>query len=186
MAAKAASCSSANRTTPSVSTQIIETRDSKIPNGGKGVFATQFIPKGTKICRYKGRIVSRNQYMNLIRREQDRGFEVATDNIIIGSNIGSNINDNVILGKYDLEGTKKVFDDKSLFRFADTTLNCDFVRRDGKLFIYSTTDINAGDELYVDYGFNYWVPRMIQWGLFTVPRQEDGKQEITNRLLIKH
>jgi hypothetical protein len=42
----------------------LEVKESTIPNSGKGLFTTAFIPKGTRIVEYKGRITTWKEVKN--------------------------------------------------------------------------------------------------------------------------
>lgn len=115
---------------------------SKIPGAGKGLFTKYFIPKGTRIAEYKGKITTWKEVQN-----------------------GNEFNAYVYyLKRYhviDAKNYKKALaryanDAAGLTRIKGITNNCAFVDDDGRAFIESTKNIEAGTELYVAYGKEYW------------------------------
>ena len=111
----------------------MEIKTSTIPNAGNGVFTRVSIPKGTFIGYYRGKIIDVNTAKN-------------TDYVLT-------LND----------GTSICGKDKSHF---GPMINCHTATpypanvtytEDGKL--QTVRAIRAGEELFADYGRNYWIGR---------------------------
>lgn len=115
-------------------------KPSKIRNAGLGVFAEEAIPKG-KIGNYDGKIIQRDKK----KFDPDYSMEINAKYIIDGSfyprPLTSMIN--------DIYKTKKKH-------------NCEFIVRESKkkVEVYAIKPIAEGDELYIDYGEEYWTSRI--------------------------
>jgi uncharacterized protein len=117
-------------------------KKSTIPNSGKGLFTKKFIPKGTKIVEYKGRISTWAE----VKDEDGKNayiFYVNRNHVIDALPYKS------ALARYanDARGLVKI---KGLLN------NCDYVIDGKKAYIESKKDIPAGSEIFVDYGKDYW------------------------------
>ena len=115
-------------------------KKSQLPGAGKGLYTTVFIPKGTLIVEYKGRITSWK--------------EVDHDN---NGNIYYVKRDHVI----DARPYKKAFaryanDANGLTRVKGLNNNAEYTEQGLKVYIKSTKDIPAGSEIFVGYGKDYW------------------------------
>ena len=117
-------------------------KKSLIPNSGKGLFTKKFIPKGTRIVEYKGRVSSwkeadheggLNGYIYYINR----------NHVINASTVKS------ALARYanDAQGMGKL---KSLRN------NSQYVLDNKKVYIEAVKDIEPGSEILVAYGKDYW------------------------------
>jgi SET domain-containing protein len=98
---------------------------------GKGLFAEEDIPKGACVIEYTGRLVSEEE------AERDGGkylFTVAKNKTIDG-NIPSNT------ARYINHSCRP---------------NCEAIGPSGRVFIFSTRRIKAGEELTYDYGKEYF------------------------------
>jgi len=117
---------------------------STIPNSGKGLFTKKFIPKGTRIVEYKGKMTTwkdvdidegRNGYIYYINRNHviDARPHVKT------------------LGRYanDAQGMSRV---KGLTNNSRYMADMDTKR----VYIEAVKDIPAGGEILVQYGKEYW------------------------------
>jgi SET domain-containing protein len=115
---------------------------STIPNSGKGLFTKIFIPKGTRIVEYKGKITTwkevdhddgKNGYIYYVNR-----------NFVIDASV-----DKKALARYanDAKGLKQVkgVDNNSIYRQDNL-----------RVYIESTKDIPANSEILVRYGKEYW------------------------------
>jgi uncharacterized protein len=119
----------------------LEIKESNIPGAGKGLFTTDFIPKGARIIEYKGRIRtwkdaqhdSENYYILYVTR----------NHIIDGARHKKS------LARYinDARGLKKI---KGLNN------NTEFKREGLRIFVEAIKNIPAGSELFVGYGKEYW------------------------------
>ena len=116
---------------------------SKIPGAGKGLFTKQFIPKGTRILEYKGRITT---WKDVVNGKKFNGYVyyVNRNHVIDAmSRLKS-------LGRYanDARGITKV---------KGITNNSRYVQEwDKKVFIEAVKDIPAHSEILVSYGKEYW------------------------------
>lgn len=117
-------------------------KKSTIPNSGKGLFTKKFIPKGTRIVEYKGRISS---WKDVKDEDGKNGyiFYVTRNHVI-----------NALPAKSAL--ARYANDARGLVRIKGVTNNCDYITDGKKAYIESKKDIPAGAEILVDYGADYW------------------------------
>jgi SET domain-containing protein len=115
---------------------------SGIPGAGKGLFTKKFIPKGTKIVEYKGRITSwkdanhmdgANGYIYYVKRYH------VIDALPHKAAIARYAND-----AHGMNRTKGI------------TNNSEYVEDGLRVYIESKKDIPAGGEILVGYGKEYW------------------------------
>ena len=117
-------------------------KKSKIPNSGKGLFTKKFIPKGTRIVEYKGKITAWKD----VKDEDGRNgyiFYVNRNHVINALPVKS------ALARY-------ANDARGLVKIKGLTNNCDYITDGLKAYIESKKDIFAGEEIFVDYGAGYW------------------------------
>jgi SET domain-containing protein len=117
-------------------------KKSGLPFAGKGLFAREFIPKGTRILEYKGKITTwkdvehndgDNRYIYYVKRHHV---------INAGRHTGS-------LARY-------VNDARGLQRVKGISNNADYTEEGLRVYIESSKDIPAGAEILVAYGKEYW------------------------------
>ena len=119
----------------------LEVKESTIPNSGKGLFTTEFIPKGTRIVEYKGRITTWKE----VKNDSGNGY-IYTIN-----------NNHVIDAQKTLKALARYANDaRGIVRVKGITNNCTYVNDGLKAYIESVKDIPAGAEIFVDYGKEYW------------------------------
>jgi len=117
-------------------------KKSTLPGAGKGLFTTKFIPKGTLIVEYKGKITTwkevdhqdgLNAYIYYLNR----------NHVIDGSRHKKN------LARFanDAQGSEN---NMKLMN------NCKFVNEGLRVFIESKKDIQPKSEILVRYGKEYW------------------------------
>ena len=117
-------------------------KKSNIPNAGKGLFTLKFIPKGTKVVEYKGKVSTwkeadhqdgLNAYIYFINR----------NNVIDASRIKN------ALARYanDARGMGKV---------SGLNNNCQYVVEKKRVYIETIKDVEPKQELFVAYGKDYW------------------------------
>ncbi|SKA01447.1 SET domain-containing protein [Sediminibacterium ginsengisoli] len=116
-------------------------KPSQLPNSGNGLFTKIFIPKGTKIVEYKGRITT----WKAVENDADNGyiFQVNPQHVI------------------DALRTKRALaryanDARGLSRVKGLTNNCDYELDGLRAYITSKKDIQPGEEIFVAYGKDYW------------------------------
>lgn len=120
----------------------LRVKTSQLPNAGKGLFTTKAIPKGTRIVEYKGR---RSAWKDVRDEDGKNGYIFY-------------INRNHVI---DALPTKKALaryanDARGLTRIKGIVNNADYVVDGLKAYIESKKDIAAGEEIFVDYGKDYW------------------------------
>ncbi len=117
-------------------------RKSTIPNSGKGLFTKKFIPKGTRIVEYKGRITNWKEV-----KDQDGNnpyiFYVKRNHVI-----------DALPAKRAL--ARYANDANGIVRVKGIRNNADYITDGLKAYIEARTDIPAGAEILVDYGKDYW------------------------------
>ena len=96
---------------------------------GRGVYATQFIPEGTRIIEYTGERVAEEAAPN--DEDNPHTFNFGLENgEVINPEIGGN-------------------DARWINHCCDP--NCQAIEEDNRIFIYAMCDIEAGEELFYDY-----------------------------------
>lgn len=120
----------------------IEIKLSQLPNAGKGLFATEFIPKNTRIVEYKGKITT---WKEVDDNDGNNGYiyYVKRHHVIDASGHPS------ALARY-------ANDAKGLQRVKGIKNNSEYVEEGLKVFIEAKRDIPAGQEILVEYGKEYW------------------------------
>ena len=119
----------------------LEIRESNIPGAGKGLFTNEFIPKGTRIIEYKGRIRTWKDAQN---DSENYYILYVTRNHIIDANKRKKS-----LGRY-------INDAKGLRKIKGLNNNTEFKREGLRIFVEAIKDIPEGSELFVGYGKDYW------------------------------
>jgi uncharacterized protein len=117
-------------------------KKSGIPNSGKGLFTKKFIPKGTRIVEYKGKITT---WKEVADEDGKNGyiFYITRNHVI-----------NALPTKSAL--ARYANDARGLSKIKGVTNNCDYISDGLKAYIESKRDIPAGAEILVDYGKDYW------------------------------
>ena len=118
-------------------------KKSTLPQAGNGLFTKVFIPKGTRIVEYKGKVVTWKEVVKMA--ESENGYVFHFNN------------------KYclDARGVKNsaarfVNDAKGIARLKGLANNTEYVTEKKRCFIEAIKDIPAGAELFVAYGPEYW------------------------------
>ena len=117
-------------------------KKSTIPNSGKGLFTKVFIPKGTQIVEYKGKISS---WKDVKDEDGKNGyiFYVTRNHVINALPVKSAL-------------ARHANDARGIVRVKGVTNNCDYITYGKKAYIESKKDIPVGSEILVDYGTDYW------------------------------
>lgn len=117
-------------------------KKSSIPNSGNGLYTKKFIPKGTRIVEYKGRI---SKWKDVKDEDGKNGyiFYVTRNHVINALPVKS------ALARY-------ANDARGLVKIKGVNNNCDYITDGLKAYIESKKDIPAGAEVFVDYGKDYW------------------------------
>jgi len=111
---------------------------SKIPGAGVGAFAIRKIPKGTQIVEYKGKLISKELAEKITSKHKKKG------ELWVFS-----LND-----KYDIDGSRGGNEAKYINNDTENP-NCEAVNYDDEeIWIEAVRDIEIGEELLYDYGFD--------------------------------
>jgi len=119
----------------------LEVKESNISGAGKGLFTNKFIPKGTRIVEYKGRIRTWKEVEN-----EDSNYYIfyVTENHIIDAK------------RYRKSFARYINDAKGLKKIKGINNNAAFIIDGLKVFVDATKNIPAGEEILVGYGKEYW------------------------------
>jgi len=117
-------------------------KKSKLPGAGKGLFTKKFIPKGTKIVEYKGRI---STWKEVDHQKGENGyiFYVKRDHVIDA-------------GPYKKALARFANDARGINKVKGITNNSEYKEFGLRVFIVANKNIPAGSEILVDYGKDYW------------------------------
>jgi len=115
---------------------------SSIPRSGKGLFTKKFIPKGTRIIEYKGKLTS---WKEVDHRNWSNGyiFYIDRHRVVDASTYRK------ALGRF-------ANDARGIGRIRGLRNNAEYKAEGNKVYIDATRDIPAGAEILVDYGREYW------------------------------
>ncbi len=120
----------------------LEVKNSVLPGAGKGLFAKELIPKGSRIVEYKGKVTTwkevddedgNNVYIYYVKRHHVIDARRHTS----------------VLARY-------ANDARGIQRIKGITNNAEYVEVGLRVYIESSKDIPAGGEILVEYGKEYW------------------------------
>jgi len=115
---------------------------SKIPGAGKGLFTKKFIPKGTRIIEYKGKITT---WKEVLSGDEFNGYVYyVTRNHVIDAMTRKNS-----LGRY-------ANDARGLSKIKGIVNNTRYVEDGKKVFMEAIKNIPEKTEILVSYGKKYW------------------------------
>ena len=117
-----------------------EVRDSAIH--GRGVYATCFIPKDTKIIEYVGELVDKKESERRALSQHAKSLKTGDAAVYIFT----------LSKTYDIDGNVP-WNTARLINHSCSP-NCEAWIEGRKIFIHALSDINQGDELTFDYGFD--------------------------------
>ena len=117
-----------------------EVRDSAIH--GRGVYATGFIPKETKIIEYVGELVDKKESERRALSQHAKSLKTGDAAVYIFT----------LSKTYDIDGNVP-WNTARLINHSCAP-NCEAWIEGRKIFIHALCDINPGDELTFDYGFD--------------------------------
>ncbi len=111
---------------------------------GTGVFASEDIPKNTKIIEYIGEKIS--------KKEGDIRSEKRIRRYLNSKKTGS-VYIFELNSKYDIDGSKRYNKARYINHSCSPNCEVDIVR--GRIWISSIKKIKKGDELFYDYGYEF-------------------------------
>ncbi len=117
-----------------------EVRGSEIH--GRGVYATTFIPRETKIIEYVGELIDKETSEKRGVSQHSKALKTGDAAVYIFT----------LSRKYDIDGNVP-WNTARLINHSCAP-NCEAWIEGRKIFIHSLCDINAGEELTFDYGFD--------------------------------
>ena len=120
----------------------LEVKKSTIPGAGKGLFSKNPIPKGTYIVEYTGTITTWKEV------DHDEGNNVYIYYV--------NRNHVIDANKHTKALARYANDARGLQRPKGFRNNSQYVNDENRIYIQALRDINAGDEILVSYGKEYW------------------------------
>ncbi len=120
--------------------KFCEVRGSEIH--GRGVYATTFIPKETKIIEYVGELIDKETSEKRGVSQHAKSLETGAAAVYIFT----------LSKRFDIDGNVP-WNTARLINHSCNP-NCEAWIEGRKIFIHSLTDINSGDELTFDYGFD--------------------------------
>lgn len=120
--------------------ELCEVRGSDIH--GRGVYATTFIPKEEKIIEYVGEIVDKEESDRRGVQQHELAQETGDAAVYIFT----------LSKNYDLDGNVPWNTARLINHSCDP--NCEAWIDDHRIFIHALRDINPGEELTFDYGFD--------------------------------
>lgn len=132
----------------------IQLRVSNSPKHGRGVYATQAIPKGAKVIEYVGKLVPVKESEALAEKQMQRAGKSGAGHVYLFT----------LNRKYDIDGNVPYNKARLINHSCDP--NCEVQIIQGRIWILSRRLIKAGEELTYDYGFNmdYWQDHVCRCG----------------------
>ncbi len=148
-------------------------KKSTIPGSGKGLFSKVFIPKGTRIIEYKGKVVTWKEVEKMADNRNGYVF--------------------FFTGKYCIDAwkTKKSVahyanDARGIARVEGVKNNSEYVTEKKRCYIEASKDILAGSEIFVGYGTEYWQVIRYNVRLEQKNRMKAGKKALQKDELPHH
>jgi uncharacterized protein len=115
---------------------------STLSGAGLGLFTRTFIPEGTRIVEYKGRI---SAWKQLEQKEwANKYIFYVTRHHVINAQ------------PYKRSLARYANDAKGISKMRGARNNAYYVTSGSRVFIEAKSDIEAGSEILVDYGRDYW------------------------------
>jgi SET domain-containing protein len=122
--------------------KLVEVRESVLPGAGKGLFARAFIPRGSRIVEYKGKITT---WKEVDDNDGNNGYiyYVKRNHVIDAAGHPN------AMARY-------ANDARGLQRVKGVSNNSEYVEEGLRVYIESRKDIQPGEEILVEYGKEYW------------------------------
>lgn len=117
---------------------------SQLPGAGKGLYTTKAIRKDSKIIEYRGEIIGYNEYRRRARKAEDHYLFYLRRDLCI---------DALHTPQYK---ARYANDAAGLTRVKGHRNNSDYIIFGDKCFIVASRNIQAGEEIFVNYTKPYW------------------------------
>ncbi len=125
-----------------ISQHRLVVKKSRLPGAGKGLFTRDLISKGSFIVEYKGSITT---WKKVLESTEFNGYVYYVNR------------NHVIDAMQDDAGIARFANDaKGMVTLPGIVNNAEYVIRNKQVFIKAITEINAGEEILVAYGKEYW------------------------------
>lgn len=125
-----------------ISQHRLVVKKSRLPGAGKGLFTRDLINKGSFIIEYKGTITT---WKKVQESPDFNGYVYYV-----------NRNHVIDAAEADAGIARYANDAKGLVTLPGLVNNAEYVIRNKQVFIKATAEINAGEEILVGYGKEYW------------------------------
>jgi SET domain-containing protein len=142
-----------------VSSKHLVVRKSTIPGSGKGLFTKIFIPKGTRIIAYKGKISTWKE-ANHENGDNAYIYYVKRNHVIDAK-------------PYKKALARYANDANGLVKIKGISNNCVYVEDGVDVYIHARKDILPGQEILVPYGPEYW--KVIRYNLRMAEKAKKSK-----------
>lgn len=130
-----------------IETKTLYVDKSTIPNSGNGLFAKKDFKKGEVICKFSGDLIDNDEV-----EKRDVGGERSHYFIALDDNLTLDVYGSSCLARYanDAEGFGKIQGKGN-----NSTIYAN-KRGSPGAYIAATRNIKSGEEIFVDYGKDYW------------------------------
>jgi uncharacterized protein len=119
-------------------------KHSQLPKAGKGLFTTTPIKEGDKIIEYRGEIIDWKEYEKRVEENRDGYLFYISDELCIDAY------------PTPQHMARYANDARGITRVKGIKNNSIYEVDGDKCFIVATRDIEAGEEILVDYTKEYW------------------------------
>lgn len=138
-------------------------KKSRIPGAGKGLFTTKSYKKDQRIIEYRGEIIEWKEYSKRVKENKDGYLFFVRRNHCI---------DAFSTPQYK---ARYANDARGFVRVKGLNNNCVYETEGDRCYIVATRNINAGEEIFVDYTRDYW--KVMRYNLRFYKAQELKKKK---------
>jgi uncharacterized protein len=125
---------------------MLYVKKSRLPKAGKGLYTTHEIKKGEKVCEYEGEKLTWKECLKRNENQKGKGAYY----FFINSR-------NCVDAQYTLDALARYANDAAgTVRVEGIRNNSKYDIIKGKPYIVATRNIQAGSEIFVAYGKEYW------------------------------
>jgi hypothetical protein len=119
-------------------------KKSQLPGAGNGLYTTKAIRKDSKIIEYRGEVIGNKEYRRRCRKMEDQYMFTIGRNRVIDARPTPQYK------------ARYANDAAGITRVKGMSNNSDYMIFGNKGFIVASRDINAGEEIFVNYTKPYW------------------------------